>query len=357
VLDFIQGKERIIVKGNRRSRGSRLLVLTSSMALLLSSVYFAAIPVLAAHTITISDYDETAHECGNDGGFKIEAEWVEEGEHTYHLRDGDDNLLFSVKIDATFDDENEFKEFDYSNANPVPEYVVVFGANQEKEYPGGASGNNLTTLTGQEISHISFCGEEEVTATATATATATPREEEEDNAALNIRKVDEEGNRLEGAVFTVEGMDGTFTTNDRGFFCITGLENDSEWLVTEIEAPEGYEIADEPSQMVEVDDDGDCNSPDAVFVNTLAEEEPEEPEQPEEPGGTTEPDQSGPSPTPREDTAGGNPTPKPRRGALPDTAVSEGSSAPIPAGLAALVALASLSVLAGVRFAEARSRR
>ena len=182
----------------------------------------------------------------------------------------------------------------------------------------------------------------------TPTPTPTPSAEEDD-AALNIHKEDEDGNRLEGAVFTIEGRDGTFTTNANGVICITGLENDSEFLVTEIQAPEGYEIADEASQLVEVDNDGDCDSPDAVFVNILAEEPLEEPSE--------EPSVSSPSPTPREDTLGGNPTPTPRGGTLPNTAVWASPSAPIHAGLAALVALASLSVLAGVRFAEVRSRR
>ena len=65
-------------------------------------------------------------------------------------------------------------------------------------------------------------------------------------------------------------MEGTFTTGENGKFCITGLPNDSEWLVTEIQAPPGYQLADPASQLVEVDDDGDCNSPSATFVNALA---------------------------------------------------------------------------------------
>jgi hypothetical protein len=198
--------------------------------------------------------------------------------------------------------------------------------------------------------------------------TPTPTDEQ-DNAALNVRKVDEEGNRLEGAIFTVEGMEGTFTTNARGFFCITGLENDSEWLVTEIEAPEGYEIAEEPSQIVEVDDDGDCDSPDAVFVNTLADEEPTATPTPTPTGevqptatptptptGEVQPNQPTPTATPREDTAGGNPTPSPRAGNLPDTALDASASA-IPSAVFALVAIASLGVLVHLQIAGARSRR
>jgi uncharacterized repeat protein (TIGR01451 family) len=171
-------------------------------------------------------------------------------------------------------------------------------------------------------------------------------EPEEDGAALNIRKVDDQGARLAGAVFTVEGMEGTFTTGENGHFCITGLEEDSVWLVTEIQAPDGYEIAEEASQLVEVDNDGDCRSPDAVFVNTLAEEE--EPET--EPTPKTEP-------TPREDELGGNPTPTPGTGnTLPDTALVS-TGAPISPAVGALVALVSLLVLAGAQLAEARARR
>jgi len=86
-------------------------------------------------------------------------------------------------------------------------------------------------------------------------------------ASLNVKKVDPSGKPLAGAVFTVQGLDGTYTTGADGKFCIVGLADDSVWLVTEIKAPAGYVIGDEASQMVEVDDDGDCDSPSATFVN------------------------------------------------------------------------------------------
>jgi hypothetical protein len=90
---------------------------------------------------------------------------------------------------------------------------------------------------------------------------------EDDDASLNIFKVDEDTRqRLEGAIFEIEGMTGTFETDANGQICITGLPEDTEWLVREIQAPEGYEII-EAEQLVEVDDDGDCDSPDAVFEN------------------------------------------------------------------------------------------
>lgn len=84
---------------------------------------------------------------------------------------------------------------------------------------------------------------------------------------LKVRKVDEDGNRLAGAVFTVEGQDGTFTTDANGEFCITGLPFGEILTVTEIAPPPGYEIVGEASQEVPVDPDGDCDSPEATFVN------------------------------------------------------------------------------------------
>jgi hypothetical protein len=168
-----------------------------------------------------------------------------------------------------------------------------------------------------------------------------------DNASLNIRKVDEDGRRLPGAVFTVAGMSGEFTTDSRGHFCVTGLANDSTWTVTEVRAPDGYELADEPSQVVEVDDDGDCGSPDAVFVNTVADEAPNEGEEP----GT--PPQGGVAPG--EGTLGGNPTPAPQAGVLPDTASflgSVGSSVPL-MPIAALV-LGSVTLLVAARMGGRR---
>ena len=86
-------------------------------------------------------------------------------------------------------------------------------------------------------------------------------------ASLNVKKVDPNGKPLAGAVFTVQGLNGTYTTGADGKFCIVGLADDTVWLVTEIKAPAGYVIGDQPSQMVEVDDDGDCDSPSATFVN------------------------------------------------------------------------------------------
>ena len=83
---------------------------------------------------------------------------------------------------------------------------------------------------------------------------------QEDHVSLNIKKLDENGRPLAGAVFKIDGIEGRFISGDDGKACITGLPADTEYLVTEVKAPPGYQLADPNSQMVEVDDDGDCNS-------------------------------------------------------------------------------------------------
>src|SRR5574338_823984 len=110
-----------------------------------------------------------------------------------------------------------------------------------------------------------------------------------DTASLNIKKVnaDNTSQNLNGAVFTVDGIPGTFTTGTgtydkdgnpvpdgvnqartrTGYFCIVGLPQDSKWLVTEITPPAGYELADPAAQWVHVDNDGHCDSSDAHFAN------------------------------------------------------------------------------------------
>ncbi|HEX7173086.1 MAG TPA: SpaA isopeptide-forming pilin-related protein [Candidatus Limnocylindria bacterium] len=89
-----------------------------------------------------------------------------------------------------------------------------------------------------------------------------------DVGSLKVSKVDEEGNGLPGAVFTVEGQEGTFTTGEDGTFCITGLPFGAVLTVTETQAPTGFEIVGSGTAEVTVDPDGDCDSPEAIFVNT-----------------------------------------------------------------------------------------
>ncbi len=174
---------------------------------------------------------------------------------------------------------------------------------------------------------------------------------EDDNASLNIKKTDEGGHGLAGAVFTVEGMAGTFTSGDNGKFCITGLPNDSLWLVTEIQAPPGYQLADPASQMVEVDDDGDCNSASAKFVNLLATATPTPSPTPE---GSVAGGTSTPSPTPEGSVQGGTGTPEPSQ---PDTAMGlSGGPSPIPTIAFGLILFAALGTLAWANIKSARNR-
>lgn len=170
---------------------------------------------------------------------------------------------------------------------------------------------------------------------------------EGNHASLNIKKTDEGGHGLAGAVFTVEGMQGTFTSADNGKFCITGLPNDSLWLVTEIQAPAGYQLADPASQMVEVDDDGDCNSASAKFVNVLATATPT-------PEGSVAGGTSTPSPSPEESVKGGTGTPEPSQ---PDTAMGAGGGpSPIPTIAFGMILLSALGTLAWANVKSARSR-
>jgi hypothetical protein len=227
------------------------------------------------------------------------------------------------------------------------------------------------------ISHISFClvlaAEESASADASMEESA-EASVGEDEASLNIRKVNEDGARLAGAVFTVEGIPGTFTTAADGTFCILGLPDDSEWLVTEIEPPAGYELANPASQIVEVDDDGDCDSPDAVFVNTQSEESAEasveesaeasveesaeasveesaEASVEESAEASVEESEEA---SPEGSVLGGTGTPAP---STPDTAMGgNGGPSPLPTIFFGAILLASLAGLAWVNVQAVRSR-
>ncbi|MBA2634252.1 MAG: prealbumin-like fold domain-containing protein [Chloroflexi bacterium] len=94
-------------------------------------------------------------------------------------------------------------------------------------------------------------------------------EVEEDDAGIVIEKLDEQDEPLAGAIFTVEGKDGVFTTGADGQVCVDGLPQDTTLTVTEIQAPAGYTIADPASQEVETDEDGCDDSAEVTFVNTL----------------------------------------------------------------------------------------
>jgi hypothetical protein len=93
------------------------------------------------------------------------------------------------------------------------------------------------------------------------------------DAGILIQKVDENDEPLAGAVFTVEGVSGEFTTGSNGRVCVDGLPRNATLTVTEISAPPGYQLADPASRQVDVDNDGCDGSPEVTFVNTLGEGE------------------------------------------------------------------------------------
>jgi hypothetical protein len=202
-----------------------------------------------------------------------------------------------------------------------------------------------------------------------------------DHPALNIAKENEDGDRLAGAVFVVEGSDEQFTTGDNGKVCITSLNGqfleDRPYEVTEITPPPGFALPAEPTQTVEPDNDGTghCDSPDAVFVDPAASGTPSPSPSESQGGGTPSPSESqggatptlSASPTPRESELGGTPTPSPREselggnptpaGSVPDTAMAEGASGSGTAPVIALFAVLALALLTYARLAVGRARR
>lgn len=257
--------------------------------------------------------------------------------------------------------------FDLNNS--VAAHVLVKGGDNANDYdytarsaggirhddgliaPDNGGGNQ------PEISHVNFClvlPEASASTSASTVASASAPASSEDGASLNIRKVNESGLRLPGAVFTVEGLDGTFVTDETGSFCVLGLPEDSTWLVTEIQAPTGYELADPAWQMVEVDNDGDCNSPDARFVNRVATESvPPSVEQSVEAssGGSTP---ASASASVEGSVKGGTGTPAP---STPDTALDgTNGPSPLPTIVFGAILLASLAGLAWVNVQAVRAR-
>ena len=100
--------------------------------------------------------------------------------------------------------------------------------------------------------------------------------EPEGTGSIEILKTDDgdPAAALEGAEFTVSGVEGTFTTGADGTFCVDGLELESTVTVTETVAPEGHDLADPSSQEVTVTVAGMCTDrteegPDATFVNPV----------------------------------------------------------------------------------------
>lgn len=215
-------------------------------------------------------------------------------------------------------------------ANAMAGETVWADTNANHTYDVGGPGGD------KQISHVIVCTK------------PADQEEEGDHASLNVKKQDEDGHGLQGAVFTVEGMEGTFVTDKNGKFCVTGLPKGSTWLVTEIQAPAGYVIADPASQTVKVDNDGDCNSPSARFVNALATASPTPTSESSVKGSTSTPTASE---SHEGGVQGGTGTPA---ASQPDTAMgAQGAPGAIPTLAFAAILLAGLGTLA---FANVKAR-
>lgn len=90
------------------------------------------------------------------------------------------------------------------------------------------------------------------------------------NVALQINKLDALTDEpLAGAVFTVEKIDGSFstdvTTNDTGIAIVSGLEPGS-YKITEKTPPAGYQPAENPVQTIELLED-QVNVPSVIYKN------------------------------------------------------------------------------------------
>jgi hypothetical protein len=218
----------------------------------------------------------------------------------------------------------------------------------------------------QATANEELCVQPTPTPTPTPTPAITPtpkpsKTPDTDDASLKIRKIStlrtDTGRviRLEGAVFTVEGQPGTFTTDVNGEFCITGLPEDVVLRVTEITPPAGYELAEPAWQDVEVDDDGQCNSAEAVFENAPeAIATPTPTPEGSEAGSTGTPAPSASAtPTPAGSVAASTSTPRP----LPNTAADRGSvNVTLAAVCFAAVLFASIGTLAVANVAASRRR-
>lgn len=216
----------------------------------LAAVILAPAATLAGHVapVTVAG-DATCRDLGYSSGFRVRP--VEAGTHE------DPDSTFRVRLAIGGGPSGQ--TLDFGANTPVQGAIVGGGPDAlwydympfDPDHPRRLDDGlhaPIDPATGQyhELSRVTFCF----------------------GASLNVRATDEDGRRLPGAVFTVEGQSGTFTTGANGAFCITGLELDSELRVTQTKAPPGYRNRN-ASKLVEVDDSEDCKSPDAIFINPL----------------------------------------------------------------------------------------
>jgi hypothetical protein len=333
-MDTSRGPERRLV------RPAALLAALSALGLTFS--------LMVGTTMAAPNYATVTTHVGHSSDNNHPSTWESEGVDCTDI--GVDNGLTHVLADLP-DGQAYVQVIVKSGAGESANTVFADPPAAGETVWADTNGNNGFDAGDQEISHIIVC---------TGAGGDQAEEPADDDASLNIRKIDEDGDRLAGAVFEIEGMEGAFTTDENGVVCIHGLPDDSEWLVTEIQAPAGYELADPASQLVEVDDDGDCNSPDAVFVNTLAQQSASASASVEQSveasaGGSVEQSvEASVGGSVEGSVLGGTGTPEP---STPDTAMGSGNGpSPLPTIAFAAILLASLAGLAWVNVQAVRTR-
>ncbi len=296
------------------------LSIAATAAIALSLVYLAR-PVQANTTPTYHEGNVNSCEDlglpANTPGISIDASAVVYGSKTYDTVNGG-----SIVITAN----STLMQFSFNSANPPVLVLAVKAGDGYNEYdyrPGGATadGGLATPMNngGQQaaLSHLYICFGE-------ASESQPGSSEPADVGSIFIRKRNAESpyQHLAGAVFTVEGVEGTFTTDADGGACVTGLPQNTSLTVTEITPPDGFALPDPASQLVKVDNDGDCTSSDVIFKDEPVETSSE----PATPSPEESVEAATPTPTPEESVKAATPTP------TPEGSVKAATPTPTPEG-------------------------
>jgi hypothetical protein len=343
----------------RQRSGNRVAIAVIALAALALSLVYLARPAQANTEPTyVAGNVNSCTDLGlPDGtpGVSIDASGVSSGSHTYDTVNGGSIIITSNAAKT---------EFAFSSADPP---VLVFavkagdGYNVYDYQPNGATadgGLETPVNNGNQqaaLSHFFICFGEP----ASSPSESQPAESQPANvASIFIRKRDAQYNHLAGAVFTVEGVAGTFTTDADGGACVTGLPQNVTLLVTEITPPPGYDLPDPASQLVHVDNDGDCTSSDVIFVDppTTTESQPAE-SQPQE----SQPQESQPEGSQQEETSSPEGSVEAATGtpaaSTPNTSIGADPGNPTGTALFALVLIGSLGALAYTNVRTVRRRR
>jgi hypothetical protein len=345
-----------------RNAGRLVIAIVALAALALSLIYLARPAQANTEPTYVAGNVNSCTDLGLPDGtpsISLDASAVSSGTHTYSTVNGG-SIIITANSGLT--------EFSFNSANPPVLVLAVKAGDGYNVYdyrPDGttADGGLETPTNGGAqqavLSHLFICFGE--------ASTASPSESQSaDVASIFIRKRDAQYNHLAGAVFTVEGVPGTFTTDANGGVCVTGLPLNATFRVTEITPPPGYELPDPAYQDVHVDNDGDCTSSDVIFVDppaptptpTASESQAATPT----PEGSVQEQTSSPSPSesqaesssPEQSVEAATGTPEP---STPNTSIG---GAPGNSGgtiLFALLLVGSLATLAVFNVRAARVRR